>query len=66
MTNYVPVFFVSVAGVSVHVYCLTGVIRCHVTSMAMNLRWSLDPPPNMLGTYLVFALDLGWILCKYF
>ena len=59
MTDAVPVLFVSVAGVSVRFYCLTGVIRCHVTSMEMSLRWSLAPPPTVLGTYWVFALALG-------
>ena len=59
MTDSVPVFFVSVAGVSVRVYCLTGVMRCHVTSMVMSLRWPLAPPPTVLGTYWVFDLALG-------
>ena len=59
MTDAVPVLFVSAAGVSVHVYCLTGVMMCHVTSTAMSLRFPLAPPPKMLGTYWVFALALG-------
>ena len=50
-TDAVPVLFVSAAEVSVRVYCLTWVIRCHGTLMAMSLRWLLAPPPNMLGTY---------------
>ena len=58
MTDAVPVLFVSVAGVSMRFYCLTGVIRCHVTSMAMSLRWLLSSPPTVLGTYWVFALAL--------
>ena len=65
MTDDVPVLFVSAAGVYVHVYCLTGVMRCNVTSTAMSLRWPLAPPTKMIGTYLVFDLDLGQILCKY-
>ena len=59
MTYAVPVLFVSVAGVSVQVYCLTGVIRWHVTSMAISLMLTLAPPPKMLGVYLVFDLALG-------
>ena len=59
MPDAVPVLFVSVAGVSVRVHCLTGVIRCHVTSMEMSLRWPLAPPHKVLGTYWVFALALG-------
>ena len=65
MTYAVPVFFVSVAGVSVQVYCLTGVIRCHGTSMVISLTLTLDPPPKMLGTYWVFDLALGYNICKY-
>ena len=65
MTDAVPVFFVSAAGVSVQAYCLTGVIIWHVTSMAMSLRLLLTPPPKVFGTYWVYALDLGYILCKY-
>ena len=59
MTDAVPVLFLSAAGVSVWFNCLTGVVRCHVTSIAMSLRWKLAPPPDMLGTYWVFALTLG-------
>ena len=59
MTDAVPVFFVSASGVSVQVYCLTGVIRWHVTSIVMSLMWPLAPPPKVLGTYWVFALALG-------
>ena len=54
MTDDVPVLFASAAGVSVWVYCLTGVIIWYVTSMEMSLRWPLDPPHKMLGMYLVF------------
>ena len=59
MTDAVPVLFVSAAGFSVRFYFLTGVIRCHVTSMEMSLRWPLAPPPKVLGTYWVFTLALG-------
>ena len=65
MTDVMPVFFVSASGVSVRVYCLTGVIRCHVTSMATSLMWPLAPPTKVLGTYWVFSLALVYILCKY-
>ena len=65
MTDDVPLLFVSAAGVSVRVYCLTGMIILHVTSMTMSLRWPLAPPPNMLGTYWMFALSLGYIFCKF-
>ena len=65
MTDAVPVLFVSAAGFSVQVHCLTGFIIWHVTSMVMSLMWPLTPPPKMLGTYWVFVLDLGYILCKY-
>ena len=59
MTDDVLVLFASAAGVSVWVYCLTGVIIWYVTSMALSLRWLLDPPHKMLGIYLVFDLALG-------
>ena len=59
ITDDVPVLFVSVAGFSVRVHFLTWVIIYHGTSTVMSLRWPLDPPPNMLGTYWVFALALG-------
>ena len=49
MTDDVPVLFVSAAGVSVRVHCLTWVIIWYVTSMVMSLRWPLDPPPDQLG-----------------
>ena len=65
MTYAVPVLFVSEAGVSLRVYFLTWVIRWNVTSMTMSLRWPLTPPPNMLGTYWVFALALQYIFWKY-
>ena len=59
MPDAVPVLCVSVSGFSVQVYCLTWVIRCHGTLMAMSLRWLLAPPPKVLGIYWVFALALG-------
>ena len=59
MTDAVPVLFVSAAGVYVQVYCLTGVIICHGTSTVMSLRWPLDTPPKVIGTYWFFALALG-------
>ena len=65
MTDAVPVFFASAAGVSVRIYFLTGVIRWNVTSMAMSLRWPLDLPNKVLGTYWEFALALGYIFFKY-
>ena len=65
MTDAVHVLFVSAAGVSVRIYCLNGVIRWHVTSMAISLRWPLDPPPKVLGTYWAFSLALRYMFYKY-
>ena len=66
MTDAVLVLFVSAAGVYVRVHFLTGVIICHGTSMVMSLRWPLDTPPKVIGTYWLFDLALGYIFCKYF